>query len=84
MSYNAYRERNNALERNLPNLKFALHQQRLALEDIQSYIAERDKQMQEEMSLLLGHVKSSCELELQGRLLSRRNVSLTRSCKVFL
>ena len=61
-----FRERNNALERNLPNLKFALQQQKLALEDIQTYIADRDKQMQEEMAIILGHVKSSCELEVQG------------------
>ena len=61
-----FRERNNALERNLPNLKFALQQQKLALEDIQTYIADRDKQMQEEIAIILGHVKSSCELEVQG------------------
>ena len=54
------------LERNLPNLQFALQQQRLALEDIQTYIADRDKHMQEEIAMVLGHVRSSCELEMQG------------------
>lgn len=67
LSNKELKERNNALERNLPNLKFALQQQKLALEDIQTYIADRDKQMQEEIAIILGHVKSSCELEVQER-----------------
>ena len=61
-----YRERNNTLERNLPNLQFALQQQRLALEDIQTYLADRDKHMQEEVAMILGHVTSTCHTEIEG------------------
>ena len=60
------RGRNNELERALPRLKSAIHDQRMALDAIHSFMEQRDNQMKEEITLILAHVRSTCELEIKG------------------
>jgi len=60
------RGRNNELESALPRLKSAIHDQRMALDAIHSFMEQRDNQMKEEITLILAHVRSTCELEIKG------------------
>jgi len=60
------RGRNNELERALSRLKSAIHDQRMALDAIHSFMEQRDNQMKEEITLILAHVRSTCELEIKG------------------
>lgn len=62
-----FRDRNNQLERTLPNLKHALHLQKLAIEDIHSFVESRDTQMKDEINILLSHVRSTCDNEIKGK-----------------
>ncbi|XP_060599548.1 myosin-2 heavy chain-like isoform X2 [Ruditapes philippinarum] len=61
------KERNNHLERTLPNLKSALHSQKMSLSEIHTFMEKRDVQMKEELSILLSHVKSTCDSEIKEK-----------------
>ncbi|XP_053379442.1 restin homolog isoform X4 [Mercenaria mercenaria] len=61
------KERNNHLERTLPNLKSALHAQKMSLNEIHLFMEQRDAQMKEELSILLSHVRSTCENEIKEK-----------------
>lgn len=61
------KERNNQLERSLPRLQSALHSQKLSLHEIHSFMEKRDTQMREELSILLSHVRSTCENEVKEK-----------------
>lgn len=73
------KDRNNELERVLPNLKSALHQQKIALEDIHGFVEKRDLQMKEELSILLSHIKLSCENECHEKEVLEKKISELQS-----
>ncbi|WAR15605.1 LEKR1-like protein [Mya arenaria] len=66
-SYKALKDRNNQLERALPRLKSAVHQQKAAVEEIHSFMEKRDAQMKEEIAIILSHVRNSCQMEIKEK-----------------
>ncbi|KAL3862136.1 hypothetical protein ACJMK2_008126 [Sinanodonta woodiana] len=75
-----YREKVNRYERGLPGIKFSLHQQKSALQDIHAFMEARDQAMKEEMDLLLSHIRTSCEREIkaQEKLTEEKNALNTK------
>ncbi|XP_052213981.1 uncharacterized protein LOC127832519 isoform X2 [Dreissena polymorpha] len=66
-SCKALKDRNNQLERALPRLRSTLHQQKAAIEEIHSFIEQRDTQMKEEMDVLLSHIRNTCDMEMKEK-----------------
>ncbi|KAL4220874.1 Leucine glutamate and lysine-rich protein 1 [Mactra antiquata] len=69
------KERNNQLERTLPNLKHALHQQKLAIEDIHTFVEKRNTQMKDEINILLSHIRTTCDKEIKEKEEAQRKVA---------